>query len=158
MRTALDAGAAATVETWRDDTGRELLAKHPTPGEVRARREIPEIGVTVLTLSNGVEVWLKPTDFRNDQITFTAARVEASPSRRRRIPRRVAQRVARQHLRCRRILACRPGQGACGSYRQCLGVRLHLHGISGDAPDLETALQLVYLHFTASITTRRHSR
>ena len=25
---------------------------------VRARREIPEIGVTVLTLSNGVEVWL----------------------------------------------------------------------------------------------------
>ena len=30
-RTALDAGAAATVEPWRDDTaGRELLAKHPT--------------------------------------------------------------------------------------------------------------------------------
>ena len=31
LRTALDAGAAATVEPWRDDTaGRELLAKHPT--------------------------------------------------------------------------------------------------------------------------------
>jgi zinc protease len=41
-------------------------------GSVRARREIPEIGVTVLTLSNGVEVWLKPTDFRNDQVMFTS--------------------------------------------------------------------------------------
>ena len=37
---------------------------------VRSRREIPEIGVTVLTLSNGVDVWFKPTDFRNDQIVF----------------------------------------------------------------------------------------
>ena len=26
----------------------------------------------MLTLSNGVEVWLKPTDFRNDQIIFTS--------------------------------------------------------------------------------------
>ena len=33
---------------------------------------MPEIGATVLTLSNGVEVWLKPTDFKNDQILFSA--------------------------------------------------------------------------------------
>ena len=26
----------------------------------------------MLTLSNGVEVWLKPTDFKNDQILFSA--------------------------------------------------------------------------------------
>ena len=40
----------------------------------RSRRgaPLPEIGATVLTLSNGVEVWLKPTDFKNDQILFTA--------------------------------------------------------------------------------------
>jgi hypothetical protein len=30
----------------------------------------PEIGATVLKLSN-VEVWLKPTDFKNDQIVFS---------------------------------------------------------------------------------------
>ncbi len=73
LRTALSSGMAATVEAWRDDTeGRELLPQRPTPGQVRAQRELPEIGVTVLTLSNGVEVWLKPTDFRNDQIAFTA--------------------------------------------------------------------------------------
>ena len=27
--------------------------------------------MTVLTLSNGVEVWLKPTDFKADQVVFT---------------------------------------------------------------------------------------
>ena len=38
----------------------------------RPAATIPEIGATVLTLSNGVEVWLKPTDFKNDQVLFTA--------------------------------------------------------------------------------------
>ena len=48
------------------------MARPRAPGTVQARREIPEIGVTVLTLSNGVEVWLKPTDFRNDQVVFSS--------------------------------------------------------------------------------------
>jgi zinc protease len=70
---AIGAGSAATVTAWRDESaGRDLMAQPPVPGSVRSRREIPEIGVTVLTLSNGVDVWLKPTDFRNDQITFTS--------------------------------------------------------------------------------------
>jgi zinc protease len=28
--------------------------------------------VTVLTFSNGVEAWLKPTDFRADQVVFSS--------------------------------------------------------------------------------------
>ena len=73
LREALDAGSSATVTAWRDEVaGRELMATLPEPGTVRARRDIPEVGVTVLTLSNGVEVWLKPTDFRNDQVSFTS--------------------------------------------------------------------------------------
>lgn len=72
LRAALAAGLAATVAAWRDEIGgRELMAR-PTSGSIRARREIAPLGVTVLTLSNGVEVWLKPTDFRNDQIVFTS--------------------------------------------------------------------------------------
>jgi zinc protease len=70
---ALRKGTAASVTPWRDEmASRELMPKKPVAGTVRARREIPEIGVTVLTLSNGVEVWLKPTDFRNDQVQFTS--------------------------------------------------------------------------------------
>jgi zinc protease len=70
---ALTAGLSASVTAWRDESAVEtLMATLPAPGKVTARREIPEIGVTVLTLSNGVEVWLKPTDFRNDQIVMTS--------------------------------------------------------------------------------------
>ena len=32
---------------------------------------IDDLGVTVVRLSNGVEAWLKPTDFKNDQVVFT---------------------------------------------------------------------------------------
>jgi zinc protease len=71
LRDALRAGTTATLTAWHDESvTRELMATKPKAGSITARREIPEIGVTVLTLSNGVEVWLKPTDFRNDQISF----------------------------------------------------------------------------------------
>ena len=61
------------VTPWEDRTaGRQLLEKPPTGGTVVSRRKIDPLGITVLTLSNGVEVWLKPTDFKNDQVVFGA--------------------------------------------------------------------------------------
>jgi len=45
-----------------------LLDPLPEPGEVVERGEIAELGVTTWVLSNGVEVWLKPTDFKADEI------------------------------------------------------------------------------------------
>ena len=72
LRDALRAGAAATVTAWVDSaSGTMLMTTLPKPGTVTARREIAAIGVTVLRLSNGVEVWLKPTNFKNDQVIFT---------------------------------------------------------------------------------------
>lgn len=71
MRAAMERALSAPVERWAEATaGRELVEKPPAPGTVSARRTVPEIGATVLTLSNGVDVWLKPTDFKNDQIMF----------------------------------------------------------------------------------------
>lgn len=73
MRAAIARAGSAPVERWAEATaGRELVEKPPAPGRVASRRAVPEIGATVLTLSNGVDVWLKPTDFKNDQIIFTA--------------------------------------------------------------------------------------
>ena len=73
LKTAIARAGAAPVERWADATlGRELVEKVPASGKVTARRTIPEVGATVLTLSNGVEVWLKPTDFKNDQILFSS--------------------------------------------------------------------------------------
>jgi zinc protease len=73
VRAVLTLAAQAKVEAWVDTSaGKPLMAQLPTPGTVTARREIPEIGTTVLTLSNGVECWLKPTDFKADEIVFGA--------------------------------------------------------------------------------------
>ncbi|MBI3049360.1 MAG: insulinase family protein [Acidobacteria bacterium] len=155
LREALRAGAATAVAPWRDEvTGRELLAARPTPGRVRERREIPEIGVTVLTLANGAEVWLKPTDFRNDQIAFTAY-----------APGGTSLASEAEYLDAS-LSASLVGVAGVGGFTpvdlgKVLAGRIanasafmstYTHGISGGSTprDLEAALQLVYLHFTAS--------
>jgi zinc protease len=154
MREALTAGMAATVTAWRDEIGgRELLAKKPEPGTVTARREIPEIGVTVLTLSNGVEVWLKPTDFRNDQVVFASyARGGLSL-------------VTPDDYVNASLATSLVGTAGVGGFTPIdLGkllagriagaspyVSSYSQGVNGSSTpkDLETALQLAYLNFTA---------
>ena len=53
-------------------TDKPLLSQVPEPGEIVSTRTIPEIGVTEWTLSNGVRVVLKPTDFKEDEILMRA--------------------------------------------------------------------------------------
>ena len=48
------------------------MAKLPSPGQVTARNEKAEVGVTELTFANGVRVILKPTTFSNDEILMEA--------------------------------------------------------------------------------------
>ena len=50
----------------------QLVETHPVAGRVISERQTKEIGLTEWTLSNGVRVLLKPTDFNADQISFTA--------------------------------------------------------------------------------------
>ena len=154
LRSALTAGMSASVTPWSDQMeGKALMAKAPAPGTVTARREVPEIGVTVLTFSNGVEAWLKPTDFRADQVVFSSyARggvSTASPD---------------QYFNAS-LSSSLVGIGGVGGLSPVdLGkllagqiggasayISTYTHGVSGSATprDLETALQLSYLHFTA---------
>jgi zinc protease len=76
---------SATVTAWihtvseekmtpykEEQVNKPLLSSLPQPGKVISREQIPQIGVTKLTLSNGVTVILKPTDFKNDQIIYGA--------------------------------------------------------------------------------------
>ncbi len=154
LRDALRTGSTAAVTAWRDEVaGRDLMAKAPAPGSVRARREIPELGVTVLTLSNGVEVWLKPTDFRNDQVAFTAyARGGAS----------LASPAEFLNASLSTSLVGVAGVGGFSpiDLGKVMAGRIasaspfmdnYTHGVSGGSTprDLEAALQLVYLYFTA---------
>ena len=48
------------------------MAKKPIAGTVVSSKDVAEIGVTEITLSNGIKVILKPTEFKNDQIIFSA--------------------------------------------------------------------------------------
>jgi zinc protease len=53
-------------------SGSELMKEKPTAGKIAKREELKKIGVTHLTLTNGVQVLLKPTDFKNDEIQMSA--------------------------------------------------------------------------------------
>lgn len=55
-----------------DRVNKPLIAKMPIPGNITAETKNDKIGITTLTLSNGIKVVLKPTDFKNDQIIFTS--------------------------------------------------------------------------------------
>ena len=51
-----------------------LIAKLPKPGKVKSEKQNAEFGTTELTLSNGVKVVVKPTDFAADEIVMTMFR------------------------------------------------------------------------------------
>lgn len=48
-----------------------LVDALPSPGRIVSEREIPAIGVTAWTLSNGVRVFVKQTDFSADQVLIS---------------------------------------------------------------------------------------
>ncbi|MFN8357526.1 MAG: insulinase family protein [Spirosomataceae bacterium] len=65
--------AGKDVKAYEDNAANKpLLSKIPTGTKVVAEKKVAEVGVTELTLGNGVKVVLKPTDFKNDQILFSA--------------------------------------------------------------------------------------
>jgi zinc protease len=49
-----------------------LLTKAPTPGKIIKEVKDEHLGITTLTLSNGVKVVIKPTDFKNNEILFSS--------------------------------------------------------------------------------------
>ena len=73
MAGQLDAAAAAQVAAY-DDTFDEvpLLETVPTRGTITGEERIESIDAVRWTLSNGVTVIAKQTDFQNDEVLFTA--------------------------------------------------------------------------------------
>jgi len=70
---AFDAVKGANIAAYSETSlSGQLVDKDPTGGKVVSERQIKEVGITEWTLSNGVRVLLKPTDFNADQITFTS--------------------------------------------------------------------------------------
>jgi len=51
-------------------SGKSLMTIKPKSGKIIREKEIKKLGLKELTLSNGVKVILKPTNFKNDEIRF----------------------------------------------------------------------------------------
>ncbi|MBN2324046.1 MAG: insulinase family protein [Spirochaetes bacterium] len=65
--------AQMTVERYsEDELSGPLLPELPAPGRIVEQREIEELGLVEWKLQNGVRVILKPTDFKNDEVLFSA--------------------------------------------------------------------------------------
>ncbi len=72
---ALEATLGATYEAYVDEVITEpLIEKLPNPGKIKSAKNNSEMGTTEFTLSNGVKVILKTTDFKADEIAMSAFR------------------------------------------------------------------------------------
>jgi zinc protease len=73
LSAVFDEAAKKPLVAYADTLGSApLVPSAPTPGKVVSESTVPEIGVTEWTLSNGVHVVLKPTDFKDDQVLVRA--------------------------------------------------------------------------------------
>ena len=153
LKSALAAAEAAAVTPWNDTTStRELVERKPDPAEIVATRKVDEVGLTIVKFGNGVEAWLKPTDFKNDQIVFAmqamggtslAAREDFVEAAMASTYVSLSGTTGLKALDLQKLLA---GKLAGASPFASLST----HGFSGSAApaQLETALQLLYARFT----------
>ena len=153
LKKALAAAEATAVTPWTDRTvTRELVERKPDPAAIVSTRKVDEIGLTVVKLANGVEAWLKPTDFKNDQVVFAlqakGGTSLASPED------FIEASLASTYV----TLSGAAGLKALDVQNLLAGklagaspfVSLSTHGFNGSAAPafLETALQLLYARFT----------
>ena len=73
LKGAIATAAATPIEAYVDNVKNEpLIAKLPKPGKIVKETKNNVLGFTELTLSNGVKVILKQTDFKADEIKMFA--------------------------------------------------------------------------------------
>ncbi|MBK0381477.1 insulinase family protein [Pedobacter sp. SD-b] len=146
--------AGADVTPYVDNAvNKPLMATKPKAGTITSENKVDAIGVTELTLSNGIKVVLKPTDFKNDQILFSATS-KGGTSLASDADFRSAE-IADQLVGSSGIAGFDENQlgklltGKVVNVNPYIGT--YRQGISGSSSpkDLETALQLVNLYFTA---------
>jgi len=154
LQAALTAATSVRVAPWTDTSAtRALMERAPVGGALASRRTIDDIGVTVVRFANGVEAWLKPTDFKNDQVLFTLNAKGGSS---------LAPPADYPEASLATALVSAAGAGglkALDLQKVLTGklvsarpfIALSTHGLSGSAApaQLETALQLLYQEFTA---------
>ena len=130
-----------------------LMLSTPTAAKISAEKMIPEIGVTQISFENGATVFLKQTDFKNDQVVLSGFRsggVSAYGEKDQYNAQYAATLVSQMGIGeftptdVRKVLA---GKTA-GASPRLTNLTDGISGQSGTA-DVESLLQLVHLYFTA---------
>jgi zinc protease len=139
---------------WKDNVNTDVLLKAlPISGKVIKRSTADSLGVFTLELSNGIKVFLKPTDFKNDEILFSAF----SPGGTSLYPNKQfrSASAASQIIAANGVGEFNPVSLSKMLTGKSVQVQPYIQelyeGMSGGASpaDLETAMQLLYLYFTA---------
>ena len=154
LRAVLEKVRSKEVEPYKEEMADiPLLQELPEPADVVSEQMRDSLNVTEWRLSNGVRAILKPTEFKNDEVRFTAY----SPGGRSLEPDSniVAARTATD-------IVSQSGVGEFNKIQldkklsdKVVNVSPYIHslteGLSGSASpeDLETLFQLIYLYFTA---------
>ncbi|MEX2607736.1 MAG: insulinase family protein [Kiritimatiellia bacterium] len=134
-------------------SGQPLVAEPPESGRIVDRESREDLGTRTWTLSNGVKVTLKPTDFKQDEILLEAWRVGGT------------QTASDEQWNTARLSASVASAMGMGTFsvvdlqKNLSGKLVDLtpylnpdrEGVTGFASpqDLETLLELIYLRFTA---------
>jgi zinc protease len=155
----------AKIESWISSTktsaisayvdqvsDKPLLSAKLSGGKVISESKIAELGITEFKLSNGIKVVLKPTDFKNDEISFSAFSAGGSSL--------YSDADFQSALYATTIIRT----GGLGEFNSVQLPKLlsgkkvsvspyitdRFEGMSGSTSpkDIETALQLTYLYFT----------
>lgn len=146
-----------SISPWDDEyIPEEIVNIKPTPGHIIEQIEYSNIGATELTLSNGMRVCYKCTDFFDDQVLFTGFSYGG-----------LSELPESEYFSCSMgstiageigVYGHRPSvlMDMLAGKRVEVGTKLgaYMRTFSGDCSpsDLETALQLVYQLFTTTVT------
>ncbi|KAL4334276.1 hypothetical protein GQ457_07G040060 [Hibiscus cannabinus] len=145
-----------TIIPWDEEyIPEELVNVKPSPGYIVEQKEYSNIGATELTLSNGMRVCYKSTDFFDDQVLFTGFSYGG-----------LSELPESEYFSCSMGSTIAGEIGVFGHKPSVLmemlagkrvevGTKLgaYMRTFSGDCSpsDLETALQLVYQLFTTDV-------
>ncbi len=153
IRNLLEEVETAEIAPYEDKlAGAQLMPEKPQAGSVESELKLKDVEITKLTLSNGIEVYLRPTDFKNDEILFSAYSEGGHslyPDEMHITASNAGQMMAQSGISefsatdLQKLLA---GKNASASAY----ISTYSEGMNGDcAPkDLETMLQLIHLSFT----------
>ena len=151
---AINDARSANIEAYVDNVKNEpLMTTMPKAGKIKSETKNEKLGFTTLTLSNGVTVNLKKTDYKNDQVLLSGRGIGGSALYG---PKDYTNLMVFDQV----IGASGLGSFSLTELQKALAGKIAnadldidqlSSSVSGNATpkDVETMLQMVYLYFTA---------